>query len=59
MSSLSFKATHVYTGPTTQWGLQKNTDCIVVGRKLEARVIRRKDKREFLVPAHTIQKKEG
>lgn len=53
-----FKATHVYNGPTTAWGLQKNTNCIIVGRKLDQKVIRRSDGREFIVSPRNIIKKE-
>lgn len=27
------KTTHVYTGPTTRWGLAHGTKCTIVGRR--------------------------
>lgn len=48
---------HVYTGPTTRWGLAEGSICKIVGSRAGGKTIRRKDGKHFTVGAGQVSKR--
>jgi hypothetical protein len=47
---------HVYTGPTTPYGLQRNSACRIVGKRNHAVEIETKGGKRWIVPREQVQR---
>lgn len=51
--------THVYTGPTTPYGLRKGSPCEIVGKRAGGTVIKTSDCRRWIVGSQQLRAERG